>query len=84
MRTFLCSSDKNFGACTHKIYRIKNNQLIYLGENKVNTASMRGFDHETGIWLVKNKYIPKTWLTDAGYIDYKKYRSLYGDITLLF
>ena len=59
---------------TQKIYSIKRNKLILLGENHFNTGSMRGEDHEAAVWLVRNKHIPKTWITPGtGYINFDVY-----------
>ena len=56
------------------IYQIKKNKLILLGENTFNTGSMTGLDHECAAWLMKNKYIPKTWVTThTPYINYDVY-----------
>ena len=57
-----------------KIYRIKNNKLILLGEHTFNTGSMKGYNHEVAGWLADNKYIPKTWVTKGTtYINYDVY-----------
>ena len=54
---------------TQKIYRIKNNTLVYLGVHLFNTQSMKGEIHEALNWIVENKYLPKSCLTKSGYIN---------------
>ena len=57
-----------------KLYQIKNNKPILLGQNSFNTGGMRGIDHEAAVWLMRNKHIPKTWITKGtGYIDFDIY-----------
>jgi len=59
---------------TQKIYQVKNNKLIYLGMNRYNTGSCMGNDHECAAWLMRNKHIPKTWVTKGTpYINYDVY-----------
>ena len=78
MKTFLAlHSYKNFTygqKVIQKIYRIKNNKFKYLGTNTFNTGSMMGESHECAAWLMRNKYIPKTWVTKGTpYINYDIY-----------
>lgn len=59
---------------TQRVYRMKNNKPIFLGEHTYNTGSMRGHEHECLAWLYKNKHVPKSY-TDGSrtvYCNYEK------------
>lgn len=60
-----------------KIYRIKRNVPVYLGEVKYCTASMRGEDHEVNNWLIQNKHLPKTYQNGSGYINWDLFNKKY-------
>jgi hypothetical protein len=74
--SFVRKNDKyhrNSGTTTFDlwVYEIKNNIPKHIASKEISTGSMRGEISEAARLLVANKYIPKTWLTDNGYYDYK-------------
>lgn len=68
MKTFVFTITKRtvnrlYGGCKEvaKIYRIKNNKPVYIGETKWNTASYRGATSEVFNKLIQLKQIPQKY-----------------------
>lgn len=59
---------------TNKVYQIKNNIPILLGERRYNTGSFRGHEHEAMQVIIDSKALPKKFMDHPkhGYIDRDK------------
>jgi hypothetical protein len=56
------------------IYRIKDNRPVFLGETRINTGSMKGYDSEVLTWLFHNEHVSeKHYNLDYGYYSPSKH-----------
>lgn len=67
---------------TNTVYRIKNNQPELVGETEYSTGSMRGHNHEAMRLIVSKGELPRTALTDSGYLNYKQADKMFKLIEL--
>lgn len=57
---------------TNTVYQIKRGKPVFIGENKYNTGSYRGHDHEAMSVIMNSKLLPKNCVSRGGYINYDK------------
>jgi hypothetical protein len=74
MKTFIFTvSEKNarYGVNYNmKVYRIKNNKPVFIGETSYNSGSYRGHEDEALNVIIKAKELPKKCQTRSGYVNF--------------
>lgn len=85
MKTFIYSTkfkNSKYGSnVILRVYRIKNNLPIFLGEAFYNTGSYRGHEHEALDLIIQKKELPKN-CQKGKYVNYNKLDKVYKLISI--